>query len=143
MIFCDTSALAKYYVAEIESAALRSRLQSEDMVLASDLARVELMSTFHRQLRDQKWTRQEFQEVAGQFHQDNTVNYWTWLPLHSVIIDAASQLYFSLPETVFLRASDCLHLITALHHGFAEVCTFDRHQQRAVQALGLSLVEGP
>jgi predicted nucleic acid-binding protein len=44
LIFCDTSALAKYYVPEAESAALASRLDSEDAVVVSELARVELMS---------------------------------------------------------------------------------------------------
>jgi PIN domain len=51
----------------------------------------------------------------------------------------ASQLYQSLPESVFLRASDCLHLVTALNQGFEEICTFDRHQQAAVRALGLAI----
>jgi predicted nucleic acid-binding protein len=32
VIFCDTSALAKYYVPEAESAALASRLDAEDAV---------------------------------------------------------------------------------------------------------------
>ena len=35
-----------------------------------------------------------------------------------LIVGAASQLYLSLPESVFLRASDCLHFVTALHEGF-------------------------
>ena len=141
MIFCDTSALAKYYVDETESTALRSRLDSEDAIIASELARVELMSAFHRQLRERKWTRGQFQDVAGQFNRDNTVGYWTWLPVGSVIVNAASQLYLSLAESIFLRASDCLHLVTALHHGFEELCTFDRHQQEAVQALGLAVIK--
>jgi predicted nucleic acid-binding protein len=63
LIFCDTSALAKYYVDETGSVALRSQLDSEDAVIASD----------------------------------------------------------------------CLHLITALHHGFEELCTFDRHARAGVK----------
>ena len=54
MIFCDTSALAKYYVPEAESAALASRLDSEDAVVVSEIARVELMSVFHRRMRERK-----------------------------------------------------------------------------------------
>jgi predicted nucleic acid-binding protein len=141
MIFCDTSALAKYYVDETESAAVRSRLDAEDEVIASELAGVELMSTFHRQLRARKWTRGQFNDVAGQFNRDNTAEYWTWSPVSSATIGAASQLYLSLPESVFLRVSDCLHLVTALHHGFDEVCTFDRHQLAAAQALGLAILK--
>ena len=139
MIFCDTSALAKYYVPEAESAALAFRLGSEDAVAASELARVELVSVFHRRMRERKWTREKFQAAAGQFSRDDALKYWSWLPVSGLIVRGASQLYLSLPESVFLRGSDCLHLVTALQEGFAEICTFDRHQQQAVQALGLTI----
>lgn len=140
MIFCDTSALAKYYVPENASTALISRLDSENAVIASELARVELMSVFHRRLRERKWTREQFQAAASQFNRDEAARCWTWTPVTSFIIGAASQLYLSLPENIFLRASDCLHLVTALHRGFTEVCTFDRHQQEALQTLGLTVI---
>ena len=139
MIFCDTSALAKFYVPENESEALRILLDAENQATASELARVELMSVFHRRMRERKWTQEQFQAAAGQFNRDDTGGYWTWLPVSSSIIGAASQLYLSLPGSVFLSASDCLHLVTALHHGLEEVCTFDRHQQEAAQALGLTV----
>ena len=141
MIFCDTSALAKYYVGETGSTALRFRLESEDTVIASELARVELMSVFHSRMRERAWTREQFQTAANQLSRDDTAQYWTWVPVSSFIIGAASQLYLSLPETVFLRASDCLHLVTALHHGFEELCTFDRHQLAAAQGLGLGVIK--
>lgn len=57
MIFCDTSAVAKLYVAERESPAVRTLLESDDQVLVSELVRAELMAVFHRQLRERKWTR--------------------------------------------------------------------------------------
>jgi predicted nucleic acid-binding protein len=116
-------------------------LDSEDTVIVSELARVELMSVFHRQLRERKWTKEYLQYVAGQFNRDNIAQYWTWVPLNNAIISTASQLYLSLPESVFLRASDCLHLVTALDHGFAELCTFDRHQCVAAPALGLAVIK--
>jgi predicted nucleic acid-binding protein len=73
LIFCDTSALAKYYVPEAESAALALRLDSEDAVVVSELARVELMSVFHRRMRERKWTREKFQAAAGQFSRDDAL----------------------------------------------------------------------
>ena len=57
MIFCDTSAVAKLYVAERESPAVRTLLESDDQVLVSELVRAELMAVFHRQLRERKWTQ--------------------------------------------------------------------------------------
>ena len=91
MIFCDTSALAKYYIPEAESAALMIRLDSEDVVVVSELARVELMSVFHRRLRERKWTREQFQVAAGQFSRDDALKYWSWLPVSSLIGVAANQ----------------------------------------------------
>ena len=107
--------------------------------MVSEIARVELMSVFHRRMRERKWTRERFQVAASQFSCDDALKYWSWLPVSGLIVGAASQLYLSLPESVFLRASDCLHLVTALHEGSEEICTFDRHQQAAVQALGLAI----
>ncbi|HYY27859.1 MAG TPA: type II toxin-antitoxin system VapC family toxin [Chthoniobacterales bacterium] len=141
MIFCDTSALAKYYVPEDASTDLRSWLDDEDAVIASELARVELMSVFHRRMRERDWTREQFQAATSQFNRNEAARFWTWVPVSSSIVDEASRLYMSLPESVFLRASDCLHIVTALHHGFDGLCTFDRHQLQAAKALGLAVLK--
>jgi predicted nucleic acid-binding protein len=138
MIFCDTSTLAKYYVPEAESAAVRVRLDAEDQVVFSELARAELMAVFHRRLREQTWSRREFEAVTRQFIKDEVSGYWSWRLLDSVIVDEAVKIYSMLPETIFLRTADCLHLVTALHHGFTEIHTHDVHQIRAASALGLA-----
>lgn len=137
MIFCDTSAIAKLYVPEKESVAMRAKLESEDQVFASELARVELMSVFHKQLRDGIWTREKFNIAVRQFTNDDLGGFWSWLTLDTAMIDAATKTYATLPESVFLRASDCIHLVTALHHTFPEIYTYDRHQTAAATALGL------
>jgi predicted nucleic acid-binding protein len=140
MIFCDTSAIAKLYVVEKESLALRARLEAEDQVVLSELARTELMSVFHRQLREKRWTRDQFQVALRQFANDDIGGFWTWLPLDTAIIEASSKTYATLPDSVFLRAADSLHLFTALHHNFSEICTYDLHQTAAALALGIKPV---
>ena len=138
MIFCDTSFAAKLYVPEKESAAVRKRLETEDEVCLSELARPELMGVFHRRLREGKWTHADFLAAARQFSHDDIGGFWTWLPLTGPIIEAAANIYTTLPETVFLRSADCLHLVTALHHNFAHIHTYDTHQTRAATALGIT-----
>ena len=140
MLFCDTSAIAKLYVAEKESPMARVRLEAEDQVFASELARAELMGVFHRQLRERKWTPEKFRIAAAQFAKDDIAGFWTWLPLDTAIIDASIKTYTTLPGTVFLRSADCLHLVTAIHHGFSEVFTYDVRQIAAASALGLKAV---
>ena len=100
MICCDTSVIAKFYVAERESPALRTRLESEDPVCISELVRAELMSVFHRQLREKKWTRDNFLTAVRQFTNDEIGGFWTWLPL-----DATAQARTGPPVHPFLRGA--------------------------------------
>ena len=138
MIICDTSTVAKLYVPEPESEAVRRRLEAEDEVCVSELARTELMAVFHRRLREGRWSQTDFSVAVRQFSADDLGGFWTWLPLDGMIATAAANTYATLPATVFLRSADCLHLITALHHNFAEIHTHDRYQTAASAALGLT-----
>ena len=140
MLFCDTSTLAKFYVPEPESGAVRARLDAEDRVIASELARAELMGVFHRRLREHKWKRADFLAVVRQFEKDHISGYWSWAPLDGKIVDEAARTYATLSEAVFLRTADILHLITALRHGFAEIHTHDLRQIEAAPALGLAAI---
>ena len=127
MIFCDTSTIAKLYVPERESASVRRLVETEDEVCASELVRLELMGVFHRRLREGRWSRADFLAAIRQFSNDDIGGFWTWLPLDTPIIEAAAKTYTTLPDAVFLRSADCLHLITALHHNFTEIHTHDSH----------------
>ncbi len=141
MIFCDTSYAAKLYVPEADSDAIRRHLETITVeVCLSELARAELMAVFHRRLRESRWTHADFQAAVRQFQQDDLGGFWTWLPLDGTITQASAQIYLTLPPTLFLRTADCLHLVTARHHGFDTIYTCDRHQTAAAQALGLTAI---
>ncbi len=140
MIFCDTSTVAKLYVPEPESEAVRLRLEAEDEVCVSELARAELMAVFHRRLREGRWSQADFSIAVRQFSADDLGGFWTWLPLDGTTTTAAANVYATLPASVFLRSADCLHLVTALRHNFDEIHTHDRHQTAAASALGLTPV---
>lgn len=141
MLFCDTSTLAKYYVPEKNSTAVQTHLDNEDQVAFSELARVELMGVFHRRVRERKWTKEDFLTVVRQFTNDDIGGYWTWLPLDSVILEQSAKTFTILPENIFLRTADCLHLVTALHHGFLKIYTHDTHQIQAASVLGLTAIQ--
>ncbi len=139
MIFCDTSYAAKLYVPEADSDAVRAHLEGyPSEVCLSELARAELLGVFQRRLRESRWAPAEFSAAARQFQQDDLAGFWTWLPLDATITQATAQLYLTLPPTVFVRTADALHLVTARHHGFAEIYTCDRHQALAAPTLGLN-----
>jgi predicted nucleic acid-binding protein len=140
MLCPHTFTIAHPYVPAPESPVVRRRLEAEDEVCVSELARLELMGVFHRRLREGKWTRDDFLASVRQFSTDDISGFWTWLPLDSAIIDAAANTYTTLPGNVFLRSADCLHLVTALHYNFDTVHTHDKHQTLASSALGLAAV---
>jgi len=140
MIFCDTSAAAKIYVPERESNSVRLLFDGEAEICLSELTRVELMGVFHRRLREGWWNQSQFLTAIHQLSKDDLSGFWTWLPLDQSIIHAASKIYTTLPGTVFLRSSDCIQLVTALHHNFAEIYTYDRHQSIAASSFGLTAV---
>lgn len=137
MIFSDTSMVAKLYVAEAESKEVRALFENADQRFVSELVRVELMGVFHRQVREKIWPHAKFETAVRQFNTDDIGGFWTWIPLDSAIVEAAAKTYATLPATVFLRASDCLHLITGINNNFSEIYTYDRHQTLAAPTLGL------
>ena len=138
MIFCDTSTLAKYYVPELETPVVQAKLDAEDRVFLSDLARTEIMAVFHRRFREKKWSRSEFLAAVRQFTNDDLAGFWTWTPLDRDITREAAKVFTTLPDSIFLRAADCLHLVTALRHGFSEIHTHDAHQSKGASAVGLT-----
>jgi predicted nucleic acid-binding protein len=139
-VFCDTSTVLKYYTAEEESDAVRGQLDEADEVTLSELARVELISAFYRRVREGLWKREEFLRVVGQFEQDDFQQKWDWLPVDNAVIRYAAGIFIKLPHGTPLRASDCLHIATALHGDYSEIYTHDERQARAAEALGLSAV---
>jgi len=137
MIFCDTSTLAKYYVAEERSMEVRRHLDGAEEVMLSELARVELMASFHRRLRERVWNQQDFINTIQQFTHDDRNGCWIWLPLKENILEQATKTFTTLSQDIFLRASDCLHLVTAMQHHFSEIYTHDRQQSQAATAFGM------
>jgi len=140
MIFCDTSAAVKIYALERESASVQLLFDTEDDICLSELTRVEIMGVFHKRLREGLWNQSQFLAGVRQFSNDELSGFWTWLPLDQSIIHAAAKIYTTLPSTVFLRSSDCIQLVTALHNNFAEIYTYDTHQSAAASVLGLKAV---
>jgi predicted nucleic acid-binding protein len=139
-VFCDTSTILKYYTAEVESDAVRAQLDEADEVTLSELARVEIISAFYCRWRERLWTREQFLRMVGQFERDDFQQKWDWLPVDNAVIRYAAGIFIKLPDQTPLRASDCLHIATALHGDYNEIYTHDERQARAAEALGLSAV---
>lgn len=138
MIYFDTAYLAKTYLNEPGSAVVRNYLKSTgERVASSSLARAELAAVFHRNLREGRLERANYELVLRQYQSDLRSNLWEWLSVEERFWGLTEKCFSELEPSVFLRGADAIHLVTAKVHGFSEVFTNDRHLLAACDALGL------
>jgi predicted nucleic acid-binding protein len=127
VIYFDSALVAKFYLDEPESDLVRARATAAGEVGCCALGRVEVVSVFHRKLRERVRTKAEFRALVDQFEADCAAAMWTWFPLTSAIHSLAIAKYRRLAETVFVRASDAIHLVCATDAGMTEIFSNDRH----------------
>jgi uncharacterized protein len=137
VIYFDTSYLAKCYLAEKDSAAVREWVAAQSSIASCEYGRLELVSSFHRNFREGFLTRREHQIVLRQFESDDASGIWIWLSVDANLIRKAVSSVFALSPAVFLRAGDALHLTCAAANGFSEICSNDRHLIAAASHFGL------
>ncbi len=138
MIYFDAAYVAKLYLKEPDSDAVRVRAAAESEVCSGVLARLEVASVFHRKLRERLATPAEFRQLMDQFESDCEAGLWTWLPVTQAILQSVTGKYRQLPADIFLRAADAVHLATAAEAGLATIFTNDRHLLAAAPHFGLT-----
>lgn len=127
MSYFDSSYVAKFYLDEPESDAVRRLAETLGDVRCVTLGRIEVAAVFHRKLREGAFDGGAFREVMNQFDEDCAQGLWTWLPLTEALATSAAAAFVRLPRPLFLRAADALHLVCAREHGLREIYTNDRH----------------
>ena len=133
MSYFDSSYIAKFYLDEPESEAMRRLAESLGQVRCAVIGQIEVAAVFHRKFREGAFDAGAFQEVMAQFDDDCGQNLWTWLPFTTALAATTAAAFARLPRPVFLRAADALHLICAQEHGLAEIYTNDRHMSAAAR----------
>lgn len=140
MSYFDSAYIAKFYVDEPESNAVRRLAESLGRVHCSALGRVEVATVFHRKWREGAFTESAFREVSAQFTDDSAAGLWTWISItDKLIIDTAESIR-TLGKTTTIRSADALHLICAKSHGLRRVYTNDRHMLLAAPVFGVDAV---
>ena len=133
MSYFDSSYIAKFYLDEPESEAVRQLAESLGQVRCAVIGQIEVAAAFHRKFREGAFDAGTFREVMAQFDDDCGQGLWTWLPLTSTLAARTTAVFARLPRPVFLRAADALHLICAQEHGLPEIYTNDRHMSAAAR----------
>lgn len=138
MIYFDGCYMAKYYLAEPDSRQVIAAALSAGVVASCLHGQLEVTSVFHRKWREKQLAAPEFALLAGQFDDDCRDGLWEWLPITDDLVHEARKRFSGLPATMFLRASDALHLTCASEHGFTEIYSNDRHLLAAAPHFGLT-----
>lgn len=108
ILFLDTSALVKLYIAEPGSERMRETASRGEPMAASDLAFAEVHATFARRQREGLLEAAELEAVRTAFAED-----WeglTQIPLGATVLKLVPGLCQRYP----LRGADAVHLASAL-----------------------------
>jgi predicted nucleic acid-binding protein len=82
-------------------------------------------------------TSAEYAVLLRQFHSDQELGLWEWLPVDTHTLLEARRRYQKLSPRIFLRSADAIHLSSALTRGFREIFTNDRHLLAACPVFGI------
>ena len=112
-------------------------LAASDFVACAQHGRTEVISAFHRKLRERAITARLYEITLQEFLNETQAGAFRWLPLSERVFERAELVYARLPATIFLRAADALHLSTASENGFREIHSNDAKLLSAAPHFGL------
>jgi predicted nucleic acid-binding protein len=136
-VYVDTAYIAKYYLNEPESRAVRKLIEGPGAVYSSTWALVEVHCVFHRRMRERFISMDMTRELGRTFLGHVREGWWNLIPAGEPLLQRAAALVIAAPSSVFLRTADAVHLTTAMELGEGEIWTNDRHMLAAAPHFGL------
>jgi uncharacterized protein len=137
-VYLDSAYIAKCYVDEVDSIAVRLLVDKAAALTSSYACVAEVSCVFHRHAREGKLRLWEAREMTQAFLRHVDSGIWTLIPATDRLLRNVATLVGQLPQDVFIRAADALHLTTAQNEGETEVWTNDRHLLAAAPYFGLA-----
>ncbi|HYW45109.1 MAG TPA: type II toxin-antitoxin system VapC family toxin [Bryobacteraceae bacterium] len=137
-MYLDSAYIAKFYVNEHDSPAVRKLIRKADALVSSAWAQGEVACAFHRHMRDGSLDQGQFHELLRAFSEHVEAGLWCLIPVTDGLLRRTVALVSSAPAGVYLRAGDAVHLATALDADAREVWTSDRHMLAAAPHFGLT-----
>jgi predicted nucleic acid-binding protein len=137
MIYFDAAFIAKFYLQEPESEAVRALTEDSAGIVSLVIGRLETELVFSRKLREGAVTPQGHEALIAQFRIDCEDGLWRWLPVTDELVASAQEATRRLPVDVFVRSLDALHLTCARWHGYEHIYSNDKNLLRAAPHFGL------
>ena len=136
MIYLDSTCLVRLYFEDAGYERVR-HLAASNAVACAQHGPSEVISAFHRKLRERVISARLYEITLRQFLTEIRVEAFRWLPLSENVFERAELVYARLPAATFLRAADALHLSTASENGFGEIHSNDAKLLSAAPYFGL------
>jgi predicted nucleic acid-binding protein len=136
MIYFDSSYIIRLYHEDPGWEKVRE-LASRQTLACCLLGYGEVIAGFHRKLREGAYAPIPYRQVLEQFELDCQEKAFRWLPLSPNIATRLAGTFSSLPKTVFLRASDAIHLACAAENRLQEIYSTDQRLLAAANHFGL------
>lgn len=135
--YFDVSYLAKLHWREVGTPEVEDLVRTWPAIACSVHGRSEFAAVGHRKMREKAASLEQVQSVFAQMEDDTAHGGIFWVPLDRRIYQRVESFFLNDPGTVFLRASDALHLACAAEHGYVEIYSNDRHLLAAAPCFGL------
>lgn len=136
-LYLDSAYIAKCYLNEPDAQAVRSLVGGEDLT-SSAFCLAEMACIFQRHVRERGLTRRQAARLRRLFLADVRSGVWNLISVSDAVLEAVQRKVRRLPDSVFLRAGDAVHLVSASQAGFHEFWTNDRHLLAAARHFGLA-----
>jgi predicted nucleic acid-binding protein len=136
--YFDSAYLVKCYLQDPESDRVRELVKRVEQVYSSALCIAEVSCALHRSVREKAITRAEASHLRAIFLQDVSIGTVTMIPVTDIILRTVEATVAGMPDTIFLRAGDAIHLASAQLEGFAEIWSNDRHMLKAAPHFGIT-----
>ncbi len=116
-------------------------LAAEAPVACSLHGYAETVAALHRKYREGTFTLSEYGNVLDQFRTDCDNDAYRWLPVSPAVMERVAKACRKLPSSVFLRASDALHLACAAENGLKEIYSNDQRLIGAAEHFALKGID--
>ena len=136
-MYLDATYIAKYYVNESDSKAVRAEIDRADVLLSSAWSLADVTCVFHRYRREGSLTDPQFSELPQAFLDHVNAEVCHLIPVSDPLLRRMSAMVRASPAGLALRAGNAFHLATAKDCGEREIWTNDRRMLAAAPHFGL------
>lgn len=135
IVYLDTSALAKWYLAEANSGQVTDYIIGLDSAVISTLTKTEMRCLLARRKRMQEISPEFEAQIYATFLEDIAQRHLALCQVEDKHLDSAAHLIDILPSHS-LRTLDAMHLAIAQHNGIDRIAAADNLFAKAAIALG-------